>query len=130
MNSILEASKFEDLKPYAQKLGETLKLTQEVLQFLMQFAKKGDYERFLSDATVFMEFFGNIVVGWLWLEIAVKSQNAMVLSDTKYSSAFYESKISAMKFYFKYEIPKTKALAEVLMDKHVLTTANENQLFT
>ncbi|MFC2147136.1 acyl-CoA dehydrogenase [Bacteroidota bacterium] len=130
MNSILDASKFGDLKPYAQKLGETLKLTQEVLQFLMQFAKKGDYERFLSDATVFMEFFGNIVVGWLWLEIAVKSQNAMVLSDTKYSSAFYESKISAMKFYFKYEIPKTKALAEVLMDKNVLTTANENQLFT
>ena len=130
MNSILDASKFGDLKPYAQKLGETLKLTQEVLHFLMQFAKKGDYERFLSDATVFMEFFGNIVVGWLWLEIAVKSQNAMVLSDTKYSSAFYESKISAMKFYFKYEIPKTKALAEVLMDKHVLTTANENQLFT
>ena len=130
MNSIQDASKFEDLKPYAQKLGETLKLTQEVLQFLMQFAEKGDYERFLSDATVFMEFFGNIVVGWLWLEIAVKSQNAMVLSDTKYSSAFYESKISAMKFYFKYEIPKTKALAEVLMDKHVLTTANENQLFT
>ncbi|MGB5780344.1 MAG: acyl-CoA dehydrogenase [Eudoraea sp.] len=130
MNSIQDASKFEDLKPYAQKLDDTLKLTQEVLQFLMQFAKKGDYERFLSDATVFMEFFGNIVVGWLWLEIAVKSQNAMVLSDTKYSSAFYESKISAMKFYFKYEIPKTKALAEVLMDKHVLTTANENQLFT
>ena len=130
MNSIQDASKFEDLKPYAQKLGETLKLTQEVLQFLMQFAKKGDYERFLSDATVFMEFFGNIVVGWLWLEIAVKSQNAMVLSDTKYSSAFYESKISAMKFYFKYEIPKTKALAEVLMDKDVLTTASENQLFT
>jgi len=130
MNSILDASKFGDLKPYAQKLGETLKLTQEVLHFLMQFAKKGDYERFLSDATVFMEFFGNIVVGWLWLEIAVKSQNAMVLGDTKYSSAFYESKISAMKFYFKYEIPKTKALAEVLMDKNVLTTANENQLFT
>ncbi|MGB5360644.1 MAG: acyl-CoA dehydrogenase [Eudoraea sp.] len=130
MNSIMDASKFEDLKPYAQKLGEALKLTQEVLQFLMEFAKKGDYERFLSDATVFMEFFGTIVVGWLWLDIAVKSQNAMVLSDTKYSSAFYESKIHAMKFYFKYEIPKTKALAEVLMDKHVLTTANENQLFT
>jgi len=77
-----------------------------------------------------MEFFGNIVLGWLWLDIAVKSQNAMVLSDTKYSSAFYESKISAMKFYFKYEIPKTKALAEVLIDKDVLTTANENKLFT
>jgi alkylation response protein AidB-like acyl-CoA dehydrogenase len=130
MKSIKKASEHDDLLPYAKKLGTTLSLTEEVLNFLMDFAKKGDYERFLSDATVFMEFFGNIVLGWLWLDIAVKSQNAMVLSDTKYSSAFYESKIHAMKFYFKYEIPKTKALAEVLMDKQVLTTANENQLFT
>ena len=130
MKSIKKASEHDDLQPYAKKLETTLSLTQEVLNFLMDFAKKGDYERFLSDATVFMEFFGNIVLGWLWLDIAVKSQNAMVLSDTKYSSAFYESKIHAMKFYFKYEIPKTKALAEVLMDKDVLTTANENQLFT
>lgn len=130
MQSIKKASEHDDLLPYAKKLGTTLSLTEEVLNFLMDFAKKGDYERFLSDATVFMEFFGNIILGWLWLDIAVKSQNAMVLSDTKYSSAFYESKIHAMKFYFKYEIPKTKALAEVLMDKQVLTTSNENQLFT
>ncbi|WP_297703660.1 acyl-CoA dehydrogenase [uncultured Eudoraea sp.] len=130
MKSIKRASKHDDLLPYAKKLGTALSLTEEVLNFLMDFVKKGDYERFLSDATVFMEFFGNIVVGWLWLDIAVKSQNAIALSDTKFSSAFYESKINAMKFYFKYEIPKTKALAEILMDKHVLTTANENQLFT
>ncbi len=130
LKSIKKASEHDDLLPYAKKLGTTLSLTEEVLNFLMDFAKKGDYERFLSDATVFMEFFGNMVLGWLWLDIAVKSQNAMVLSDTKYSSAFYESKIHAMKFYFKYEIPKTKALAEVLMDKQVLTTSNENQLFT
>jgi len=130
MNSIKAASEFEDLLPYAKKLKSTLSLAQEVVQFLMDFAKKGDYERFLSDATVFMEFFGNIIVGWLWLDIAVKAQNAMVLTNANYSSVFYESKIHAMKFYFKYEIPKTKALAEVLMDEQVLTTSVEKQLFT
>jgi len=130
MKSIKEATEHDDLAPYAKKLGTTLSLTQEVLHFLMDFAKKGDYERFLSDATVFMEFLGNIVVGWLWLDIAIKAQNDMVLSDTKYLPAFYKSKIYAMKFYFKYEIPKTKALAEVLMDKQELTMANENQIFT
>ena len=130
MNSIKAASEYEDLRPYARKLQSTLSLAQEVVHFLTDFAKKGDYERFLSDATVFMEFFGNIVVGWLWLDIAIKAQNAMVLTDTKYSSVFYESKISAMKFYFKYEIPKTRALAEVLMDKEVLTTSVEKHLFT
>jgi butyryl-CoA dehydrogenase len=130
MNSIKAASEFEDLLPYAKKLKSTLSLAQEVVQFLMDFAKKGDYERFLSDATVFMEFFGNIVVGWQWLDIAVKAQNAMVLTNANYSSVFYESKIHAMKFYFKYEIPKTKALAEVLMDEQILTTSLEKQLFT
>lgn len=130
MNSIKAASEFEDLLPYAKKLKSTLSLAQEVVQFLMNFAKKGDYERFLSDATVFMEFFGNIIVGWQWLDIAVKAQNAMVLTNANYSSIFYESKIHAMKFYFKYEIPKTKALAEVLMDEQILTTSVEKQLFT
>ncbi|MBT8180346.1 MAG: acyl-CoA dehydrogenase [Eudoraea sp.] len=130
MNSIKAASEFEDLLPYGKKLKSTLSLAQEVVHFLMDFAKKGDYERFLSDATVFMEFFGNIVVGWLWLDIAVKAQNAMVLTDANYASEFYESKIHAMKFYFKYEIPKTRALAQVLMDKEVLTTSVEKQLFT
>jgi len=130
IKSTKAASEFEDLLPYAKKLESTLSLAQEVVHFLTDFAKKGDFERFLSDATVFMEFFGNIVVGWLWLDIAIKAQNAMVLTDTKYSSVFYESKIGAMKFYFKYEIPKTKALAEVLMDKEVLTTSVEKQLFT
>ncbi|WP_297694995.1 acyl-CoA dehydrogenase [uncultured Eudoraea sp.] len=130
MNSIKAASEFEDLLPYAKKLKSTLSLAQEVVQFLMNFAKKGDYERFLSDATVFMEFFGNIIVGWQWLDIAVKAQNAMVLTIANYSSIFYESKIHAMKFYFKYEIPKTRALAEVLMDEQILTTSVEKQLFT
>ncbi len=127
--SIKEASEYNDLMPYVEKLGAALKLTQEVLQFLMEFAKKGEYERFLSDATVFMEFFGNIVVGWLWLDIAANAQKALASGSTEYSSAFYNSKIHAMKFYYKYEIPKTRALAEVLMDKQALTMTEEDELF-
>jgi butyryl-CoA dehydrogenase len=130
MNSIKEAAVYEELAPYAEKLGATLKLTQEVLQFLLEFAKKGAYERFLSDATVFMEFFGNIVAGWLWLEMGTKAKKALVARDTGYSSEFYQSKIHTMKFYFKYEIPKTRALAQVLMDKEALTLSQDEKVFT
>ena len=129
MNSIKEAAAYEELAPCAEKLGATLKLTQEVLQFLLEFAKKGAYERFLSDATVFMEFFGNIVAGWLWLEMGTKAQKALTNGDTGYSSEFYQSKIHTMKFYFKYEIPKTRALAEVLMDKQALTLSQDEKVF-
>jgi len=130
MKSIKEAAAYEELAPYGKKLGATLTLTQEVLQFLLGFAKKGAYERFLSDATVFMEFFGNIVAGWLWLEMGTRAQKALVAGDTGYSSEFYRSKIHTMKFYFKYEIPKTKALASVLMDKQALTMSEDKKVFT
>lgn len=127
--SIKEASTYDELAPYAQKLGTKLELTQEVLEFLMSFAKKGDYQRFLSDATVFMEFLGNIVIGWLWLDMASKAQSALVADDTQYDQDFYRGKIHAMKFYFKYEIPKTNALAETLMSKEALTVATDNKMF-
>jgi butyryl-CoA dehydrogenase len=129
LKSIQKASEYEDLAAYAKKLATSLKLSQEVLQFLLGFAKKGEFERFLSDATVFMEFFGNIVVGWLWLDMATKAQNALVTGDTKFSTEFYQSKLHTMKFYFKYELPKTKALAEVLMDEEALTMTQDNKVF-
>jgi len=129
LKSIQQASQFDELAEYGKKLGAALKLSQEVLQFLMGFAKKGEYERFLSDATVFMEFYGNIVVGWLWLDIAINSQNALITGENKYSAEFYQSKIHTLKFYFKYELPKTKALAEVLMDPQALTMLQDNKVF-
>ena len=128
MKTIDQAKTHNNLLPYAETLSAKLSLTQEILQFLSGFAKKGEFERYVSDATVFMEFFGNITVGWLWLDMAIHAQNA-IDSDTKtYSEAFYKAKVHAMKFYFKYEIPKTTALGEVLMDPNALTLQNDNHL--
>lgn len=129
MTTIKAASTHNMLAPYAQKLGGKLKLANEVLQFLIGFAKKGEYERFVSDATVFMEFFSNIVLAWLWLDIANHSQNALVSGDKAYSVEFYENKIHTMKFYYKYELPKTTALSEVLMNEEVLTIGKEKKAF-
>ena len=36
----------------------------------MPHAKEGNYERFLADATIFMDFFSTIVIGWQWLKMA------------------------------------------------------------
>ncbi|MDY8136351.1 acyl-CoA dehydrogenase [Aquimarina sp. 2201CG5-10] len=129
MSTIQEASKYDDLRIYAGKLGEKLKLTQKVIGFLVGFAQKGDYERFLSDATPFMEFLSNIIIAWIWLDIATNAKNSIVTGDKKYTEEFYESKIHAMKFYYKYELPKTAGLSETLMDEEVLTVAGEKEIF-
>lgn len=117
MNTIAAASQIESLQGYAHTLEEKLKLTQKVLSHLMPHAMKGDYERYLADASIFMEFFSLILMSWTWLDIAVNSSKA----KGSYSSDFYESKLHTMKYYFTYELPKTSGLAEILMNSERIT---------
>ena len=119
--TIQAAMTHDELKPYAKKLMDKLALTQKVLGGLMGFAMNKDFERYLMDATAFMEFTSTIVIGWQWLKMAVTAKQALVSGKTTYNEEFYESKIHTMKFFFKYEMPKTSGLAEILMDTEVLT---------
>lgn len=121
MQTIALASKHEELKPYAEALSSTLQLSQKILQKLMPFAMKGNYERYLSDANLFMEYMSIVVLSWLWLEMALNSKEKIATNDLKYDKIFYEGKIHTMKFYFKYELPKTTSLSESLMSDEVLT---------
>jgi butyryl-CoA dehydrogenase len=127
MQTIMVSSKDEELKVYAAVLGDKLKLSQKVIGKLMPFALKGNYERYLSDANLFMEYMSIVVLGWLWLDMAIDAKKEVSNADRKYSQTFYESKIHTMKFYFKYEVPKTNSLAESLMSDEVVTIKNDKE---
>lgn len=129
METIQAAQTHEDLKVYAKTLGKKLQISKQVLDFLLAFTQKGEFERYLSDATIFMEFFGTIVVGWQWLKIAVAAKNSLVTGQLHQTEAFYESKIHTMKFYFKYEMTKVDGLAQTLMDENVLTIPTAQEVF-
>jgi alkylation response protein AidB-like acyl-CoA dehydrogenase len=127
MQTIALASTDDELKKYGAVLGDKLKLSQKVLGYLVPFAIKGNHERYLADANLFMEYMSIIVLGWLWLEMAVDAKKELVNEDKKYSETFYESKIHTMKFYFKYEVPKTNSLAESLMSSEELTIKTDKE---
>ena len=93
----------------------------------MPFAIKGDYEKFLADASVFMEFFSLIIVGWSWLEIGVATKHALSTNNTTLDSRFYQGKLDALEYFYVYELPKTKGLAEILLHPSSVTIKkNEN----
>ncbi|MBD2752450.1 acyl-CoA dehydrogenase [Spirosoma validum] len=126
---IAEASTFDDLKPYADKLKAEIKRTQEVVTSLMPHAQKGDIERYLADATLFLEMFGIVVIAWQWLKQAVVAKQTLLTQNPESDElAFYEGKIHTMKFYFHYEVPKTLGLAQRLTDMEVLTIVTEKEL--
>lgn len=126
--TIATAQAHVGLKPHASDLHEKIQLVNQVLGFLVPFAQEGNHERFLSDATLFMEMFGNIVVAWQWLKIGVHAQEAIEAGTTTHTPEFYKSKLHTLEFYYKYELPKTLGLAQSLTDDRVLTIVQEQEL--
>jgi alkylation response protein AidB-like acyl-CoA dehydrogenase len=127
---IKRASTREPLTNYAEELNNELLRIDEVLKHLGQFAKQGDVDRYLSDATVFMEQISYIVIAWQWLKQALASYEKIRDGNFKNQKrSFYESKIHTMKFFFRYELPHASACARILMSTEYLTNVKGSELF-
>jgi alkylation response protein AidB-like acyl-CoA dehydrogenase len=124
-----EASADEQLKNYADQLNKRMHEVQKALEYLIPYAMKGDYENYLADASIFMEMMSTAVVGYQWLKIALTSSQMLKAGDTRYDRSFYESKIHTMKFYFKYELPKTRACLDTILHTDKLTLPDDDVVF-
>ena len=125
IDALKAASNYDDLKPYANKLKEASKSLEETLMHLLQYAMKGQHERYISDATIFMEMMSNVTIAWQWLKMATTAKTALVTGKMKFDSTFYENKIHTMKFYFKFELPKIVGNKETLMHPESFTMVEE-----
>ncbi|MDA9622871.1 acyl-CoA dehydrogenase [Flavobacteriaceae bacterium] len=128
MTTVAKANSHSELKPYAESISEKIKLSEKVLTSLMPHALKGDFEKYLADASVFMEFFSLIIVAWNWLEVAENSQQALNNDNKNYSKIFYKSKIETMKYFFDYELPKTVSQSEILMNPSSVTIKKDEEI--
>jgi hypothetical protein len=70
----------------------------------------GDVEAALANSAVYLEAFGHIVVAWIWLEQFVAAESA----GGDFSSAFYNGKRQAARFFFRYELPRTAPQLDLL----------------
>ena len=123
------ANTFDGLKPFANTLVQNVGVVQKVITALMPHALQGNYERFLADATIFMDFLGTIIIGWQWLKTAVTASQALKEGYRNQPEEFYESKIHTMKFFFTYELVKTNGLADTLMNNRELTIKVSKDIF-
>ena len=131
MNECIEkAASYSELKPYASTLTIETKRITSVLTHLSQFAAKGDMDKYLANASVFMEMAGYIVIGWQWLKQAEVAAKNLALGDFSVNNAvFYQSKIHTMEFFFQYELPHAAACETTLLQTKSLTNITNLDLF-
>jgi butyryl-CoA dehydrogenase len=128
--TILGAEKFEELQSYAHQLRQSLEMLQKVTAHLMEVGKKETPERFLADATLYLEFFGIISVAWQWLVQATAVMKALRSRIDGVESNFYRGKFFAFRYFFEYELPKIQGLAKRLMNSDGLTVEIKPEFFS
>lgn len=128
--TINEANLYDCLKTIAETLNQELSRISWVLKQLNQYLTTGKTEKYLADATVFLEMMSYTVIGWQWLKMATKAAELLKMGDIAESrKAFYEGKIQTAEFYFKYEMPHAAACAAVLLSDTELTSVSNFDLF-
>ena len=129
MKTVELAMAHQELTVYSKLFTSAIETYKETLQYLLQLAQKGEIEKYLADASLFMEFSGIIAIAWQWLKQAAVAQSALKdMATSKQSSDFYESKIETMKYFFKYELPKHLSISNTLMNPEIVTIKQEREI--
>jgi butyryl-CoA dehydrogenase len=129
-STIDAANQYENLKLDAEMLNGELSRITWVLKQLNLYATAGRMEKYLADATVFLEMMSYTVIGWQWLKMAINAVELLKNGNLNESKkAFYEGKLQTAAFYFKYEMPHAAACAATLLSDKELTSVSNFDLF-
>ncbi|WP_425391711.1 acyl-CoA dehydrogenase [Ekhidna sp.] len=119
--SIKAAMGVEELKQYASQLAGGATMIQECLSHLMKYALNGDHERYLADATVFMDLFSTVVIGWQWLKMGLAAMDQ--------DEAFKQSKLHTLDYFYKYEMSRCKGLQKTICHDSDVTVKMGAEMF-
>ena len=67
----------------------------------------GQPEEALANATPYLQAFGHLVLAWVWLDVAVCASQGLAREGV--DSAALQGKLSACRYFFRYELPRIAA---------------------
>ncbi|WP_447748159.1 acyl-CoA dehydrogenase [Pseudomonas nicosulfuronedens] len=99
----------------AAQLEVALGLLEEVTHSLQRQVAK-DTTTGLSNASAYLDFFGRVLVGWLWLRMAMVASRALRNGAQGDDAHFYQGKLQAARYFMDWELASLSGTARLLLD--------------
>jgi alkylation response protein AidB-like acyl-CoA dehydrogenase len=107
------AGAIPDLREQCEALRSACVKAEATTRVLVGCSMGGRRNLALANATLYLDMMGHIVIGWMWLwQARVATTAAAQASEV--DRAFYAGKISACRYFYRYELPKAYAQADLL----------------
>jgi hypothetical protein len=107
-----------DLVEWAAALDDGIA---QVVRTTRELYASSDIERRLANATVYLEAFGHVVLAWIWLGQAVAAHGK--------SGDHYDGKRQACRYFFRWELPRTRPQFALLDSLDDTTLAMRDEWF-
>ncbi len=103
------------LAEFAQALREAVQRIQNTTTALIGEAIAGRRDTYLANSATYLDMCGHTVVAWIWLRSALVAQDKLPKA-AEIDIPYYRGKLRACQYFFRAELPKTKAQAELLQN--------------
>ncbi len=117
---IAGASTDTELATEAAALAAMVDRAESVTATLVAAQRTVGAERALANATLYLEAIGTIVVAWMWLAQARVARE--LAASAANDDAFLAGKVTAARFFFRYELPAIGPMLDLLTALDDLTT--------
>ena len=112
--TVAEAATDPELSEFADALGSAVDRLGATAAVLGTEAAEGRVERALANSAVFLDMCGHTAVAWMWLRMAVTARKELASGELDADRSFYEGKLAACRWFFRWELPTTVAQADLL----------------
>ena len=116
--TIEQANAFNSLRPHVEVFNSAVRLIEGVTKKINEEKKgKGDTVA-LANSGVYLDTLGHIVIGWIWIKQAI-TVFANPSRRDKSAAKFYDGKLRACDYFYKYEMPKVEERCKLLLELDV-----------
>ena len=98
--TIAAAGEFDSLVDLARELDSAYAKLKSITQNVLN---HHDLDAQLANATLYLDAFGHVLIAWMWLKQGVELNRQC---GAQGESDFTRGKLRAMRFFFRYELPK------------------------
>ena len=98
------AQAHESLSTLRQPLEQLVARLQSVTQELLTDLAHGKVTATLANSALYLKAFGHTVIGWRWLEQAIRAQEGLNTGNTA-DADFYNGKLQAARYFLTWEVP-------------------------
>ena len=123
-HTIARARQQAQLESFAVQLQEAC---DQISRGTQQAWEGSDPEAVLANATPYLQAFGHWVLAWIWLDVVLADQGQRQFQASTEASAASIGRMSALRYFFAYELPKLSAwLGVVARREDVCRTMQED----